>query len=117
MPAFNSMFPVLPGKEAAARDWIAQLAGPRKAGFDALQERSDIARETLTLQETPAGAFLLFWFDGDIEKAFAAVITGDDEFTVWHREQLREVTGIDIAAGADDGAPPEILLDWPVAAA
>jgi hypothetical protein len=117
MPAFNSMFPVLPGKEDAARAWIAQLSGPRKAGFDALQERSDIARETLTLQETPSGAFLLFWFDGDVEKAFGAVIAGDDEFTVWHRAQLRDVTGLDLAGGGDGAPPPETLLDWRAAGA
>ena len=111
MPAFNSMFPVLPGKEAAAREWIAQLGGARKTGFDALQRRSEIDRETLTLQETPHGAFLLFWFDGDVEKAFASVIGGDDEFTVWHRAQLHDVTGIDLAA-SNGGAPPETLLDW-----
>jgi hypothetical protein len=112
MAAFNSMFPVLPGKEDAVRDWIAELAGPRKAGFDALQRRSDIARETLTLQETPTGAFLLFWFDGDVEKAFRALIAGDDEFTLWHRARLRDVTGIDLAGGGDGGPQPETLLDW-----
>ena len=111
MAVFNSMFPVLPGKEDAAREWIAQLAGPRKEGFDALQQRSDIARETLTLQESPGGSFLLFWFEGDVEKAFAAVIGGDDEFTAWHRERLRDVTGIDLAQAAG-GPPPETLLDW-----
>jgi hypothetical protein len=116
MAAFNSMFPVLPGKEDAARAWIAQLAGARKDGFDALQERSGIARETLTLQETPAGAFLLFWFDGDVERAFASVITGDDDFTAWHRAQLRDVTGIDLAAGSDGTPPPETLLDWSASA-
>jgi hypothetical protein len=112
MAVFNGMFPVLPGKEDAARAWIAELSGARRDGFDAMQRRSEIDRETLTLMETPNGAFLLFWFDGrDIEKAFATVITGDDEFTRWHRERLQEVTGVDLAQAGDE-APPETLLDW-----
>jgi hypothetical protein len=111
MAVFNSMFPVLPGKEDACREWIAELGGARKEGFDALQGRSEILRETLTLQESPHGSFVLFWFEGDVEKAFGAVITGDDEFTAWHRERLRDVTGIDLTQ-PPAGPPPETLLDW-----
>jgi hypothetical protein len=111
MAVFNTMFPILPGQEDAARAWIGELSGARKEGFDALQRRSQIARETLTLQTTPMGSFLLVWFDGDVEKAFAEVAAGQDEFTVWHRAQLQEVTGIDLDE-AGDGPPPELLLDW-----
>ena len=81
MAVFNVMFPVLPGKEDAARAWIEEFSGPRRAGFDELQRRSEIERETLTLLKTPMGSFLLVWFDGDIEKAFGALLSGDDECT------------------------------------
>ena len=111
MAVFNVAFPVLPGKEDAARAWITEFSGPRRAGFDELQRRSEIERETLTLQTTPMGSFLLVWFEGDVEKAFGAVITGQDEFTVWHREQLGDVTGLDLSQ-PDEGPPPELLLDW-----
>jgi len=111
MGVFSVMFPVLPGKEDAARAWIGALSGPRKAGFDALQQRSEIERETLTLQVTPGGSFLLVWFDGNVQKAFEAVVTGQDEFTVWHRARLLEVTGLDLSR-PEDGPPPELLLDW-----
>ena len=111
MAVFNSMFPILPGKEDAARAWITELAGARKDGFDAMQQRSEITRETLTLQTTPMGSFLLFWFDGNVEKAFEAVMTGQDEFTIWHRARLLAVTGIDLNQ-PDEGPPPELLLDW-----
>jgi hypothetical protein len=40
------------------------------------------------------------------------VITCDDDFTVWHRAQLCEMTGIDLAGGTDGGPPPETRLDW-----
>jgi len=111
MGVFNGVLPILPGKEDAVRAWIAEATGPRRAGFDALQRSSEIERETLTLQETPAGSFLLLWFEGDVERAFGAVITGQDEFTTWHRERLMEVAGIDLTR-ADSGPSPEVLLDW-----
>jgi hypothetical protein len=111
MGAFNVVFPILPGKEEAARAWIREIQGPRKDGFDAMQRRSEIARETLTLQTTPMGSFMLVWFDGDVEKAFGEVAAGQDEFTVWHRAQLRDVTGLDLSQ-PDEGPPPELLLDW-----
>jgi hypothetical protein len=39
------------------------------------------------------------------------VIGGEDEFTAWHRDRLRDVTAIDLAQAAG-GPPPETLLDW-----
>ena len=111
MAVFNVMFPILPGKEDAARAWIEEFSGPRRAGFDELQRRSEIERETLTLLKTPMGSFLLVWFDGDTEKAFGALLSGEDEFTVWHRAQLADVTGLDLSQ-PDEGPPPELLLDW-----
>jgi len=105
------MFPILPGKEDAARAWAKEVAGPRKDGFDALQRRGDITRETWTLQTTPAGSFMLVWFEGNVEKAFEDVATGQDEFTVWHRAQLKDVTGIDLSK-PEEGPPPEMMLDW-----
>ena len=111
MGVFNGLFPLLPGKEAAARAWLAAVAGPRRAEFAALQRRAELTRETLTLQRTPAGAVLLVWLEGDVAKAFEVLATGQDAFTVWHRTQLQDVTGIDVRQ-PDAGPPPEVLLDW-----
>jgi hypothetical protein len=111
MGVFNGLFPLLPGKEAAARAWLAAVAGPRREGFAALQRRAELTRETLTLQRTPAGAVLLVWFEGNVAKAFEVIATGEDAFTVWHRTQLQDVTGIDLRQPAA-GPLPEVLLDW-----
>ena len=111
MGVFNGMFPILPGKEDAARAWAKEVAGPRKDQFDALQQRADITRETWTLQTTPGGSFMLVWFEGNVEKAFEDVATGQDEFTVWHRAQLLDITGLDLTK-PEEGPPPEMVLDW-----
>jgi hypothetical protein len=111
MGVFSGMFPILPGKEDAARAWAKEVAGPRKDGFDALNRRGEITRETWTIQTTPGGSFMLVWFEGNVAKAFADVATGQDAFTVWHRAQLQAITGLDLSK-PEEGPPPETTLDW-----
>ena len=111
MGVFNGVFPVLPGKEAAARAWAEALAGPRAADFAALQRRAELTRETLALQPTPAGTVLLVWLEGNIGRAFEVIATDDDPYTAWHRDQIKDITGVDLRAPAA-GPPPETLLDW-----
>ena len=111
MTVFNSILPVIPGKEDVARAWINELSGRRKDGFNELQRRSEITRETFTLQATPNGSVILVWFDGNIEKASSEVATASYEFALWHRARLEEVTGLKLSE-PDDGPPPELLLDW-----
>ena len=68
MAVFNGAFPILPGKIDAARAFASDVAGGRKAEFKDMQKRSGTTRETWSLQETPAGAFMLVWFEGNIDK-------------------------------------------------
>jgi len=112
MAVFNGMFPILPGKEQGGRDFAAACMGERRTGFEAQVTRTGLTRETWALQETPSGSFMLVWFEApDIEKTFAELATSDDDFTIWFRGQVKDVTGVDL------GAPPEsplpnVLVDW-----
>ena len=110
MAVFNGAFPVLKGKEDLAKKFADEIAGPRKGDFDAMQKKSSVTRETWTLQETPMGSFVLVWFEGDVEAAFADMATSDDEIAKWMRDRIQELTGVDMAA--DDSPPPAVLLDW-----
>lgn len=111
MGVFNGAFPVLAGKEDAARAFAKELAGPRADQFAELQARADITRETWSFQQTPMGSFMLVWFEGDIEKAFADVGTDTSEIGVYMRDQILDITGVDMSADTDD-LQPEIVLDW-----
>ena len=111
MSVFNGLFPVLPGKEGVFRAFAGEVAGPRRADFTASQARSSVTRETWSLVTTPDGSVVNVWFEGDVEAAFTNLATDDDEFTVWFRQQVLDVTGIDMAA-PDDSPPPELALDW-----
>ena len=100
-----------PVKEEDARAFAAEAMGARRAEFEAHFARVNMIRETWALQETPMGSFLLVWFEGDVEKAFADHATNDSEFETWFRARLLDVTGVDL--GTPSGAvPPAVLVDW-----
>jgi hypothetical protein len=111
MAVFNGLFPILKGREEAARAFAAETIGSRKADFEALQGRSNVTRETWALQETPEGSFMLVWFEGDVEKAFADLAGDSSEFGTWFKAQVKDITGFDLAA-PPEGEPPAVLIDW-----
>jgi hypothetical protein len=111
MGVFNGMFPVQAGKEEDARAFAAEVVGARRAGYEAHHARADTTRETWALQETPMGSFILVWFEGDVETAFADLATNDSEFVTWFRAQVLDVTGVDLAAPSAE-PPPTVLVDW-----
>jgi hypothetical protein len=57
------------------------------------------------------GSFMLVWFEApDIEKSFTELATSSDEFTVWFRVQVKDVTGVDLGA-PPEGPLPDVLVD------
>jgi hypothetical protein len=112
MAVFNGLFPLLPGNEQGGREFAAACMGERLKGFESQAVRNGLARETWTLQETPMGSFILVWFEApDIEKAFTELAVSDDEFSIWFRSQVKDLTGIDLGA-PPEGPPPDVLVDW-----
>jgi len=112
MAVFNGAFPIVAGKEQESRDFAAACMGERRKGFDAQTARTGLTRETWSLQETPMGSFMLVWFEApDVESAFTDLATSDDEFTVWFRGRVKDLTGVDLGA-PPEGPPPDVLVDW-----
>lgn len=111
MAVFNGIFPIQAGKEGAARAFAAAVLGDRSADFKALQARSKITRETWAMQETPMGSVMVVWFEGDVEQAFQDLAVDNSEFVTWFRAQVKDVTGVDLAA-PPEGPLPEVLVDW-----
>jgi hypothetical protein len=112
MAVFNGAFPVLPGKVDAARAFAKETMGPRRSGFDESQKRGGITRETWSVQETPDGsAFVLVWFESsDPDQSFTELAQDSSDFAVWFREQVKEVSGVDLTEPQEGG--PELILDW-----
>jgi hypothetical protein len=112
MAVFNGAFPILPGKEDAARAFAEEAMGARRSGFDESQRRQGISRETWSIQEAPGGsALVVVWFEcPDPEKAIAQLGQDPSEFAVWFRERVMEINGIDLSEPLAGG--PELILDW-----
>jgi hypothetical protein len=111
MGVFNGLFPVLEGKEDAARSFAKEAGGQRRDQLGAHLLRSNVTRETWSLLTTPMGSFVNVWFEGDVDDAFSDLATNDDDFSVWMRERVLDVTGVDMSQ-PDDSTPPEVILDW-----
>jgi hypothetical protein len=110
MSVFNGMFPIKAGKEEDARAFAAETFGARRADFEAHLVRSGVSRETWALQETPMGSFMVVWFEGDVEKAFADLATDDSDYTTWFLGRVLDVTGVDLGTPSD-APPPAVLID------
>ena len=111
MATFIGAFPVLAGKEDDARKFAQETMG-RSEEFSASQKRGGVTKEAWSLQQSPMGSLVLVHFEAaDIEKAFATLAQSSEDFDVWFRGRVQEVSGVDLGA-APEGPPPEIVLDW-----
>ena len=112
MAVFNGAFPVLPGKLDDGRAFAKETMGAQRAGYDEIQKRNGITRETWTLQETPDGnAFVLVWFEcPDVEAVFADIAKDESDFATWFRGKVKEISGVDMTE--EGGTAPEVILDW-----
>jgi hypothetical protein len=108
---FLGAFPVLPGKSDEARK-LADDTMARSEEFNTSQRNGGITKEHWSLQETPAGAFVLVYFEcSDVEQAFGTLGASTDDFDVWFREQVKDVSGVDLGAPPEE-PPPDIILNW-----
>ena len=111
MATFIGAFPVLPGKDDDARKFAQETMG-RSEEFSASQKRGGVTKEEWAFQQSPMGSLMLVHFESnDIEKAFAVLAQSSEDFDVWFRGRVQELTGVDLAA-EPEGPPPEIVLDW-----
>ena len=111
MAVFNGIFPCLPGKEAAIKSFASECLGPRRADFDKMQATGGTSRETWSLQQTPMGAFVVVWFEGDPEQAFGELAADQGDFALWFKAQVKDISGVDLGAPSDDPLP-ETVLEW-----
>jgi hypothetical protein len=89
--------PILPGKTEDARDFQRELDGPRKIEYATSEQRIGIVREYWFLQQTPQGDMLLAFMDSqDFASALVQFAQSQDEFDLWFKRRLADVTGVDL---------------------
>ena len=111
MASFIGAFPLLPGKDNDARKFAQETMG-RSEEFSESQKRGGVTKEEWSFQQSPMGSLMVVHFEAnDVEKAFGVLAESSEDFDVWFRGRVQELTGVDLAA-EPEGPPPEIVLEW-----
>ena len=108
-----AVFSVLPGKSGAARDFMRQLDGGRRAEFDRSERRIGITKEVWFLARGPAGDQLVGYMESkNIEDAIGMFSQSPDAFDRWFKQCFAEVTGFDFNNLPPDLKLPELLSSY-----
>jgi hypothetical protein len=91
--------PIPPGKTEAVRDFVAELLGSRKAGYEDLARRSDVSEEHYWLQHDPSGDLLVVASDSDQTKYMAILANPETDFDRWMGAEIQRIFGSDPDAG------------------
>jgi len=90
--------PLLPGKTAAFREFVAEVHGARFAEYTASEQRIGVTKENWHLQPTPNGdLWILYLESADLNAAVGGFIMSQDSFDVWFKQKLLELTGLDFS--------------------
>jgi hypothetical protein len=102
--------PIVQGREDDWKELMRQLAGPRAAEFQEMNQRLGLVRHEAWLQEGDEGpALSIVFMEGPGEREFdARLARSDHPFDRWFRQRLGEVHPID--PGAEPAPPPERWL-------
>ena len=93
--------PILPGKVQAARDFYAEMEGPRREELDAAERRLGIGKEIVFLAELADGPALVFYMESEnLDDSVSTSLASQDEFDLWYKAGLADITGVDL------GLPP-----------
>jgi hypothetical protein len=89
--------PVQAGKGEAARQFLRELEGERKAAYAESEQRLGITKEVWAIQQIPSGEqFVIFFQGADIAGAVGQFVASQDAFDLWFKQQVHETSGIDL---------------------
>lgn len=99
------VLPVLPGSSQDTRDFMRELEESRKQEYSRSEERIGITKEAWYLAPLPAGEVLVAYMEtDDFETALRSFSQSRDDFDMWFKRRLSQVTGVDL------NDPPEMTL-------
>ncbi len=111
MAIFAAAFPVLPGKVAAVKQFSKELQMKKKE-FERSEKRLGVKKESWFLQTSPQGNWIVVHFEAkDVDRALMDFAKSTDPFDVWYKDQVKQVTGMDMAA-PPSGPMPELLVSY-----
>ena len=88
------VFPLLPGKHAALRQFVLALER-RAAEHDATHQ--SVSHESWFVQETPEGERVVVYLQAkDTIEVYTMMALSKTPFACWFREQVLDLTGVDL---------------------
>ena len=112
MAVFNGVFPILPGKEQGRKGVRCRLAlGSAAKGSTSRRAGTRLTRETGLYRRPLWGASCWCGSRPPYREVFTGLATSDDEFSIWFRGQVKDVTGVDLS-DSTQSPPPYVLVDW-----
>jgi hypothetical protein len=99
------VLPVVSGGGADAREFMRELEESRKPEYARSEERLGITKEVWYLALLPAGEVLVAYMEtDDFGAALGRFSQSRDDFDMWFKRRLADVTSIDL------NDPPEMTL-------
>ncbi len=96
--------PVLHGKEDDVRAFYQEVEA-RKDEFDRSEQRLGITKEVAWLAAVEGGSATVIYIEsGDFEQAFSQFVQSQEEFDLWFKQRVLDVSGLDL------NNPPEMEL-------
>jgi hypothetical protein len=107
------VIPILPGKTDAARAFQREVDTTRKADYARTERRLGVTREYWFIAELPGGdQFVLYWDSADANQVVSDFVQSQDPFDLWFKDQVREVTGLDLNNPPADMKLPELVSTY-----
>lgn len=104
------VFPILPGQTEAARRFQRELDTTRKADYDRSERRIGITKEYWFVASVPGGDQLVAYMEStDFKRALQLFVQSRDEFDLWFKQRMADVTGVDFNNPPPDLKLPELL--------
>jgi hypothetical protein len=97
--------PILAGEGEAARGFMGELEGSQHDSYAESEQRIGIDKELWFISDLGEQELLVAYMEsGDFGRAFEQFVASRDSFDLWFKEQLANVTGLDL------NDPPEMQL-------
>ena len=110
MSTLAMAFPILPGRTADWRAWMAELNGARHDDFVESRRRAGLHERTF-LQHSPNGDLVIVTLEGeDPGRAFEKMVAQSDPFASWFRKRVEELHGVDLSKPMRN-VTSELILD------
>jgi hypothetical protein len=115
MASLAFAFPLREGKTEEWRAWVREILGPRRSEYEAFSRQLGLKTQQVYLQHTPHGDQAIIYLEGDdLESTFQHLRTAQDPFTVWLRQWVKDLFGVDLTQ-TDPGSLSQFVFDRPSA--